>query len=468
MQTTLPTAPRSPDADGFEKKARQIGEWALAFQDPLIVHHLDCDGLTSAALAKKAFQLKGKNAPTLMLKKLDDASAKSIPPDKELVFTDLGAGQLELVEGMSNPKKVVIDHHPPSKDSDIERINCHDFEFDGAVDACSASTAWYCFRHTGLSAQLGIVGAVGDMQDQNGFQGLNQRMFQEAVNQGQVLHTNDLKLFGKVTRSLVSFLTYCTEPVLPGLTGDDKACAVFLKNEGVPTYRDGKTLSYYGLNVFERKKLASALIQYAYAQGVEEKLIRQMVGDVYVFPFEPEGSERKEAYEFSTLLNACGRHDAPQIGIGACLGQDGALQQAQDLLKKHRLAVRQGIEFAKKNAVDAGAFYLIDGRGTISDTIIGVVCGAYFSSGLVQRTKPVIGLSVDEQGALKASGRGSKDLCTQGLDLGEAMKKAAEDVQGFGGGHAVAAGASLDATPENVKTFLKKIKQVVEVQLQLR
>lgn len=466
MQTTL-DAPARPDVKGFEKKAREVGDLALSFQNPLIIHHLDCDGLTSGALAKKAFQLKGRTVPTLMLKKLDETSAKTIPPNEDLVFTDLGAGQLELLESLPNPNKVVIDHHPPSKESDIPRINCHDFGFDGAIDACSASTAWYCVNHLGISAQLGIVGAVGDMQDQNGFQGLNQRMFQTAVQKGDVLHTKDLKLFGKVTRSLTAFLTYCTEPVLPGLTGDDKACAVFLKNEGIETYRDGKTLSYYDLNVFDRKKLASALIQYAYVHGVEEKLIQHMVGDVYVFPGEAQGSERKEAYEFSTLLNACGRHDAPDIGIGVCLQEDGALEKAQELLKEHRRAVRAGIEYAKKNAVDAGAFYLVDGRGKITDTIIGVVCGAYFSSGWVERSKPVIGLSVDDQSTLKASGRGSKDLCEKGLDLGEAMKKSAEAVEGFGGGHAVAAGASFDHTPDNVKAFLKKIKEVVEVQLQL-
>ncbi|MDP2718011.1 MAG: DHH family phosphoesterase, partial [Candidatus Micrarchaeota archaeon] len=323
--------PSEPDYAGFYAQAKKIGELALFFEKPLVVHHLDCDGLTSGAIAKKAFLDAGIAVETLMLKKLDDTSARQIPPDKDLVFTVLGAGQLELVESLANAKKLVIDHHPPSKDSAIPRINCHDFGFDGAIDACSASTAYFTFRHVGAPAQLGIVGAVGDMQDQNGFVGLNKGLLEEAVQKNEVLRTKDLRLFGKVTRSLVSFLTYCTEPILRGLTGNDKACAVFLKQEGIETYRDGKSLAYYDLRATERKKLASAIIQYAYRHDVPEKLIQRMVGDVYLFPFEKEGSELREAYEFSTLLNACGRHGAAEAGIGACLHEADALEKAKGL-----------------------------------------------------------------------------------------------------------------------------------------
>ena len=65
-------------------------------------------------------------------------------------------------------------------------------------------------------------------------------------------------------------------------------------------------MAYYDLTVFERKALTAALIEYGQKKAVDEALLRDMVGDVYVFPLEAEGSELREAYEFSTLLNACG------------------------------------------------------------------------------------------------------------------------------------------------------------------
>lgn len=469
MNGSSTNSENSQNAGGFFRKANQVGQLCLNFENPLVVHHLDCDGLTSGALAKQAFLNSGRDAPTLMLKKLDDDSAKLIPKENDLIFTDLGAGQMELVESLPNPNKAILDHHPPTiPDSPVPRINCHDFGFDGSVDACSASTCYFSFRHVNVSALLGLTGCVGDLQDKNGLHGLNLVLLNEGMEKGEILRTKDLRIFGKVSRPLVSFLTYCTEPFLPGLTGNDRACAVFLKNLGIPTRKNGKTLAYYDLSVFERKALSAALIEYGKKKSVDENLLRDMIGDVYVFPKEPDGSERKEAYEFSTLLNACGRGDRPDIGIGACLNDPVSVQEARNLLQEHRFRVREGIGFARKNASDAGPFYLVDGRGVIGDTVIGVVCGAYFTSGLVERNKPIIGLSVDENNAVKASGRGTKSLVEKGLDLGEVMKKAAEKVGGFGGGHNVAAGASFPNTPENIHAFLIMAKQVVEVQLQLR
>ncbi|MBI5036538.1 DHH family phosphoesterase [Candidatus Micrarchaeota archaeon] len=452
--------------EDFFKHAKEIGDACLSLKNPVIVHHLDCDGLASAAIVKQAFLNEGKEAETLMLKKMD-ASAK-IPEDKDLVFTDLGSGQLELVEKLPNKNKIIIDHHPPSKETEIFQANCHLHGLDGTTDACAASTAYFCFAHKNINTVLGIVGMVGDMQERDGIKGLNVEMVKRGIENGEVLKTRDLRVFGKVTRPLVSFLSYCTEPYLPGLTGNDKACAVFLKNNCIETHKDGKQRAYYDLSVFERKTLVSALVEYAHQKDVESEAIGEMIGDVYLFVKEQERSERREAYEFSTLLNACGRNNAPKTGIDACLGKKEAAEQALSLLLEHRRNLRAGIGYARRHTMDAGPFYLLDGREKISDTIIGVVCGAYFTSGLVERSKPVIGLSVDNENALKASGRGTKELVENGLDLGEAMKKAAEPLGGYGGGHTIAAGASFPNTPENLKAFLLKVKEVVEVQLQLR
>ncbi|HLD76193.1 MAG TPA: DHH family phosphoesterase, partial [Candidatus Norongarragalinales archaeon] len=235
------TSRNPPDPEGFFRKAEEIGKSCLSFENPIIVHHLDCDGLTSGALAKEAFQKIGQDVPTLMLKKLDNDSVRLIPQEKDLVMTDLGAGQLELVDALANPKKAVLDHHPPSvPNSPTPRINCHDFGFDGSVDACSASTCYFAFRHVGVSSALGLTGVVGDLQDKNGLTGLNAHLLREAIEKNEVVSSRDLRIFGKVSRPLVSFLTYCTEPFLPGLTGNDKACAIFLKNTGIPTHREKK------------------------------------------------------------------------------------------------------------------------------------------------------------------------------------------------------------------------------------
>ena len=136
-------------------------------------------------------------------------------------------------------------------------------------DASAASTAYYCFKHlegNGDLVQLAIVGAVGDIQDASGkLIELNASLVQEGVASGKVLVQKDLKLFGRVSRSLVGFLCYASEPFMPGLTGDEKACALFLDDAGIPIRGpNGEWLHYNDLPPETQKKLASAIIRHLF------------------------------------------------------------------------------------------------------------------------------------------------------------------------------------------------------------
>ena len=42
----------------------------------------------------------------------------------------------------------------------------------------------------------------------------------------------DIRLFGRHSRALVQFLSFCSDPYLPGLTAKEDECKVFLKNLG--------------------------------------------------------------------------------------------------------------------------------------------------------------------------------------------------------------------------------------------
>jgi RecJ-like exonuclease len=66
--------------------------------------------------------------------------------------------------------------------------------------------------------------------------------------------------------------------------------------------------------------------------------------------------------------------------------------------------------------------------------------------------KPVIGVSFGDAGTIKVSGRASKSSVARGLNLGELMKNATGAVGGIGGGHRMAAGASIPK--EKINEFL--------------
>ena len=158
-----------------------------------------------------------------------------------------------------------------------------------------------------------------------------------------------------------------------------------------------------------------------------------------MFPERPR-NETYEANEFSTLLNACGRHSHDDVGVKVCLGDPDAQDDARKLLLQHRQHAQGGIEFASAHVQDLGPFYFLDARGIVEENIVGTVCGMCLQQAW---TKPIIGISLGDADTLKISGRAGKALVAAGLNLGNLMKKAGEELGGIGGGHAMAAGASI-------------------------
>jgi RecJ-like exonuclease len=115
--------------------------------------------------------------------------------------------------------------------------------------------------------------------------------------------------------------------------------------------------------------------------------------------------------------------------------------------------LKEGIEYAQKKVVDLGTFYLLDARGVIEDTLVGVVAGMLYST--IPPTKPIIALSIDkDNGDIKVSGRATMELVRNGVDLSKSLEKACEGI-GKGGGHNIAAGARVEI--EHLNLFIKRI-----------
>jgi len=134
------------------------------------------------------------------------------------------------------------------------------------------------------------------------------------------------------------------------------------------------------------------------------------------------------------------------------------------------------MSFAVQHVQDLGKFLLIDGRGVISDSIIGVVAGMLYPGG---RNKPVLALSFEDSGTeksgkdfpgsgtgsasstlkIKLSTRGTRKLVEGGLNLGKILSEVCPLVGGVGGGHNIAAGATIpaDKLDEFMREFAKRV-----------
>ena len=103
---------------------------------------------------------------------------------------------------------------------------------------------------------------------------------------------------------------------------------------------------------------------------------------------------------------------------------------------------------------------------SISDnsSLGGVIAGIAMNYVLDEK-KPLFSLTRKEtDDEVHISCRGNQQLVKQGLDLGVAMKTVAGELGGFGGGHKIAAGATIAFGKE--KEFLEQVDRLLVQQMQ--
>lgn len=443
-----------------------------------LISHIDADGITSAAIAGLAFERAGIPFETFFVKKLDERFMDDFCEkyekdgslnDAVLVFTDLGSSMTDYLVDRGL-KAVVCDHHQPSgRPENISadsktfpfHMNPHLFGANGSYEISGSGVTYILAdavtggRASDLAA-LALVGAVGDMQNRKfgKFVSLNSEILEEGVSAGVLSYGPDLGLFGKQTRPVYRILQYSSEPYLPGLTGDEEACIRFLEKTGIAYHKEDGARLWIELSMDERRTLISALIDYCLNHNFPPRKAESVVRECYTLLKEKEGTEMRDASEFATLLNATGRYDCAEIGVRVCMGDRGvAFDEARDLLAEHRKNLVNGLNYVKEHGMTqmTNIQYFYSGS-EIKETIVGIIAGMSSSVETVDRNKPVIGLADAEDG-IKVSGRGTQDLIGRGLNLSRAMADVSEACGGAGGGHDIAAGATIP--PENMDRFLK-------------
>lgn len=184
-----------------------------------------------------------------------------------------------------------------------------------------------------------------------------------------------------------------------------------------------------------------------------------------------------DAKEFASLLNTCGRDGRPELGMAICLGDrgEGSMEGCRRQ-EGHRQRLRNAVQLIRVDFVshittingegrELAAIQYFHAQDRVEDTILGTVVGILMGTPDDLTDRPLIGLTQSGDGActIKVSGRGTRPLTAQGLDLSAAMHRAARAVGGMGGGHNFAAGTT---TPEGKETeFLDAMDQIVMEQL---
>jgi len=449
------------------RRARDIAELLRKKDEVKVVTHVDADGITSGAIALESLRRMGVETDITFVKNLDANVLDDIADENVFVwFTDLGSGALDLIIE-KDVECVITDHHVPPRCHYRYQLNPHDFGYDGTYELSGATTTYLVAKNLGFNYDLvsiAIVGAVGDLQDsrEGRLLGLNRKILEEAVQGRFVEVVRDLRLFGKQTRPVYKMLEYTFDPYLPGISGNEKGAVEFLESLGIPLKDGDLWRRWIDLTPEEKRTIVSELVKVCIEAGMPINLIKRLVGETYILLREEEGTELRDAMEFSTLLNATARYGHCDIGLRVCLGDRGeAFRRARSLLRNHRRNLSEGLRLVDEiGIVELENIQFFHAGNGILDTIVGIVAGMCFCK--ANLNKPIVAFAYSDEG-VKVSARATQRLVERGVHLAKAIKVAAERVGGQGGGHSIAAGATIPRGAE--EEFLRELDRIIGEQI---
>lgn len=421
-----------------------------------IISHLDSDGIASAAILVKLCELLNKNCSVSIVTQLDNNTVIKLSKEEAnvFIFSDIGSSQISLINSLMSGKKIfVLDHHKPEeikRNDSVVHINPHLFGIDGSSEISGAGVAYLFARalHEGIKdyAYIPIIGAIGDIQEKQGFTGVNLEILQDAVNSKKLRMEKGLRIFGIQTRPIHKLLEYCQDFTLPGITGSESGAVQFLQETGINPKKGTRWKRFSDLTGGEIDKLVTGLIM----KRRNEKNPESIIGIRYLLVDEKHDSPFYDLKEFSTVLNSCGRLKKASLGIGSCLGDEKSKRSALRSLTSYKKEIKDFMHWFSENrkngcVIEGSNYVIINAKDEVPYTMIGTMSSIIAKSRLVKPNTFILGMARQE-GKTKISLRVSTN--DEKLNLRNLIIELVEKTGGEAGGHQFAAGAVIDSSKE--------------------
>ena len=426
-----------------------------------IIGNIDADGITSTSIICKALSRRDIRYVVSVVKQVNSELLDALKREEYdvIVFADLATAYLETLSKEFDKDIFVLDHHYPEIEEKIigkvRQINPHLFNLDGTKEISAAGISYFFAKSIDECnkdmAHLALVGAIGDMQEDCGFVGMNQVILDDALEGDSVEIKDTLRLFGVQTKPLHKVLEYSTNPFIPGVTGSERGAIKFVEEAGIELYDKARNVRrLVNLSKQELAKLVTA-IEIKKASG---SMAESTVGPVFLLKDEDDDSLKKDLREFSTLLNSCGRMGWPSLGIGVCMGDSSTSDKANDLLREYRKEMIDALNWYYDNkgtpkVIEKKGYVIILAGSNIRDTIIGTLASLLAKSKVYPDGTIIMSTAYTLDGHIKVSLR-ITDGFSQGTDLRIIIKDLVDCGGGYGGGHKLAAGASVPQEKEDL------------------
>ena len=436
-----------------------------------VISHLDADGITSAAIIVNALKRLKFVHHLSIVKQLSEEVLEELSKEEYTyyIFTDLGSGQFDLIKKYLEGKNtLILDHHEFDQSvlddapKNMIMLNPHSYDIDGSNDISGAGVVYFFTEKLNLEnkdhAHLAIIGAIGDVQENNGFSYINKQILDTAVNNNLIKVIKDINWFGIETKPLVKLLNFSNEFEIPDVSGSESSAVMFLESIGVPARLNNEWIKYSELNDDQKKTLVSSILMKR--KNLENA--QDIFADKYLINHQEQGTPFRDVKEFSTLLNACGRMDKATIGVGACLNDKDSKELALKTLEEYRQEIVSALRWYEsnkdsENVIFADKYIIINANNDVRSTIIGTL-GSIISNNKDLNDRTIILSMANDEDQIKVSIRVKGEH--EDIDLREIINKILETVEGAGGGHKNAAGAILPKSSE--KEFFETAKQILE------
>ncbi len=507
------------DVQGFLERARHLADVIGNAGSVTVISHIDADGISSAAIAKRALELLEVPHRLQFVRSLGEGEMNAISQFKEdaVWICDLGAS---CCQSMANERCIITDHHRLFEGGQARldqfggtghMLNPLLFGMDGSIHLSGAGNTYFVARELDRRnrdlAYLAVVGAVGDMQDRDHRRltgPLHEMVIDDACAAGVLMVEKDeLPFFGWVTRSAAAMLAFSNDLKAIGYSDSIKEVASLFYAAGVPLKRPAAAYSkqdrekgagwrsWSDLDPSERSIMRVTLRDRLEQLGLDYRALDRMLGEVYLFPDHPPSSPTREAKEFATLLNASGRYILTPEGQGdeergdliikVCLNPKIYSESALKNVDDHKVNIREGVgEVQRIEQLEHIQYLLPKRKGgyclKVNDTILGIITSMVLDQKRgdaalkVDLDKPLVALAEKEGSSemgkdpmVKVSTRMNRELIKKGINLGKAIGQASIRVGGGGGGHDVAAGANIPK--KQIKRFLRALDEEIGEQI---
>jgi RecJ-like exonuclease len=457
---------------GFCDDVKEAAELITAAREVTIISHIDADGISCEAILSQAVSRYGIPVRSVFVRQLEPLTMPQVPSDPSFkIFCDLGAGQQNLLEerGLRENEVLIVDHHVSQPCSrDYPQTNCLPY---GHNRMSAAGISYLIAKEMDAAnidlAGIAVIGNVGDMMAREtcGLVGPARKVIVEDGIRHRSLEVckKDLNCYGTSTRPVYLSLAYNDDPFIRGISNNPEGAKQFLKRLGIRQQTpDGRWLVWEELSALDRRTIISALAEQLIANG--EKVDR-LLAETYRFPGEIPRTPLRNAQEYATLLNACGRWTKPAVGSAILKGDRGtAYREAEHMLNNHRAIIRNLLQFIiETGVVELENLQYLHVGGRYPDTIVGIGAGMALSK--LNSSKPILIMcEVPEDPRLtKVSMRTTERVVGQGIDLQQAVSDASAEYGGGGGGHRIAAGAFIPKSAE--QEFINRVDRILGEQI---